>query len=89
MKKNPKSNLVLLLSRNLRKLRIELNYSQEKLAEMCGYHRTYIGSIERGERNITLTTLEALSDALGVSPESLLLQNNNRKRGDNGINSRK
>ena len=61
-----------ILAANMRRLRQERNYSQEELAEICGYHRTYIGSIERGERNITLSTLEALSEALGVSPTMLL-----------------
>jgi transcriptional regulator with XRE-family HTH domain len=46
--------------------------SQEKLAEQCGYHRTYVGMIERGERNITIATLEALAGALGVEPRRLL-----------------
>ena len=48
--------------------------SQEKLAEQCGYHRTYVGMIERGERNITIATLEALPGALRVEPRRLLDQ---------------
>ena len=54
------------VAKNIRRLRQERGYSQERLAEICGYHRTYIGSIERGERNITLSTLEALAKGLGV-----------------------
>jgi transcriptional regulator with XRE-family HTH domain len=46
--------------------------SQEELAEVCGYHRRYVGGIERGERNITIATLEALAGALGVKPQRLL-----------------
>lgn len=57
---------------NLRKLRQEIGISQEELAEKCGLHRTYIGSIERSERNITLQTLEKLAINLGVSPLDLL-----------------
>jgi transcriptional regulator with XRE-family HTH domain len=57
---------------NLRKLRQEIGISQEELAEKCGLHRTYIGSIERSERNITLQTLEKLAVSLGVSPLDLL-----------------
>lgn len=57
---------------NLRKLRQEIGISQEELAEKCGLHRTYIGSIERSERNITLQTLEKLAVNLGVSPLDLL-----------------
>lgn len=47
--------------RNVRKL------SQDQLAELCGLHRTYIGSVERGERNITLVNAEKIADALSVS----------------------
>lgn len=46
--------------------------SQEKFAELCDLHRTYIGAIERGERNITLDTLEQIANALRVSCEELL-----------------
>lgn len=42
------------------------------MAEHCGLHRTYIGAIERGERNVTLDTLEQLADALGVSAAELI-----------------
>jgi len=42
------------------------------LAEKCGLHRTYIGSVERCERNVTLSTLEVLASALGVSVPELL-----------------
>lgn len=57
---------------NLRRFRKELGISQEELAEKCGLHRTYIGAIERSERNITLQTLEKLAESLGVSPHDLL-----------------
>lgn len=57
---------------NLRRLRKKLGISQESLAEKCGLHRTYIGAIERSERNITLQTLEKLAESLGVSPQDLL-----------------
>jgi transcriptional regulator with XRE-family HTH domain len=57
---------------NLRRLRKELGISQEDLAEKCGLHRTYVGAIERNERNITLQTLEKLAESLGVSPQDLL-----------------
>jgi transcriptional regulator with XRE-family HTH domain len=57
---------------NVRRLRKTKGLSQEALAEECGYHRTYVGGIERRERNITIATLEALAGALGVEPRRLL-----------------
>lgn len=60
------------LAANVKDKRLRLGLSQEGLADICGYHRTYIGSVERGERNITLSTLEALAKALEVSAIELL-----------------
>jgi transcriptional regulator with XRE-family HTH domain len=60
------------IAENVRRLRKARDLSQEELAEVCGYHRTYVGGIERGERNITIATLEALAGALGVDPQQLL-----------------
>jgi transcriptional regulator with XRE-family HTH domain len=60
---------------NVRKLRTEQRMSQEFFADKCGYHRTYIGAVERAERNITLSTLEAFATALGVNPIELLKPN--------------
>ena len=61
-----------ILAENLRGYRRDQNLSQEELAELCGLHRTYVGSVERGERNVTLSTLEAFAKALGVSVPHLL-----------------
>ena len=58
----------------VRALRLAKGLSQEALAEVCGYHRTYVGGIERKERNITIATLEALAGALGVDPVELLVR---------------
>lgn len=49
-----------------------MNMSQEQLAETCDLHRTYVGSVERGERNVTLSTLETLAAALSVTVPDLL-----------------
>lgn len=61
-----------LIGKNIRRWRTEIQLSQEKLADNCGLHRTYIGAIERGERNITVNTLACVADALGCSPADLL-----------------
>ena len=61
-----------IIAQNVRRLRKAKGVSQEELAHVCGYHRTYVGMIERGERNISIATLDALAGALGVAAQSLL-----------------
>ena len=70
-----------LLARNLRALTRARGWSQEKMAEKCGLHRTYIGAIERGERNVTLETLNALARPLGVSAAELIIDSQRGRRG--------
>jgi transcriptional regulator with XRE-family HTH domain len=60
------------LGRNLRKHREALGISQEDFADQLGFHRTYLGAIERGERNLSLKSVERLANQLGVPPLSLL-----------------
>jgi transcriptional regulator with XRE-family HTH domain len=60
------------LARNLRRLRAERGLSQEKLAELAGLHRTYIGSVERSERNISIDNIAKLAAAFGMKTNELL-----------------
>lgn len=55
------------LGRTVRRLRADAGYSQESFADRCGVHRTYMGSVERGEVNISLDNLERISKALEIS----------------------
>jgi transcriptional regulator with XRE-family HTH domain len=61
-----------IVAQNVLLHRQRLGLTQEELADKCGFHRTYIGSVERGERNITLATIEALAGTFGVEPSVLL-----------------
>jgi len=74
MTQRSKTGLALLniVAANVKDRRLRLGLSQEQLAALSGFHRTYIGSVERGERNITLSTLEALAVVLEIAPEELL-----------------
>ncbi len=56
----------------VRILRKKLGWSQEELAARCNLHRTYIGAIERGERNVSLLNIVILARALHVKPSDLL-----------------
>lgn len=57
---------------HLRRLRIAAGLSQEGIADRAGLHRTYISSIERGQRNLSLENIFVIADALGVPPSRML-----------------
>lgn len=66
------SRYLIVLGHTIREFRKRQGLSQEALAEKAGLHRTYIGSVERGERNVTVTSLSRIAKALGVRPADLL-----------------
>ena len=58
---------------NVRLRRIQLNLTQEQLAELSDLHRTYVGAIERGDRNVSLKNIVLIDLALNVKPYELLI----------------
>lgn len=59
------------LGKRIKKMRGERSLSQEELAELAGVHRTYVGMIERGEKNVTVFSAQKISAALGISISEL------------------
>lgn len=66
------SRSLLLFGADLRELRLKRNFSQRRLAELAGLREGYIGMVERGECNISLTAIVALARALNVKPAKLM-----------------
>jgi transcriptional regulator with XRE-family HTH domain len=71
MPKSPNTSLIE-FGLVVRQLRARIGLSQEELAFRSGLHRTYIGGVERGERNIGLLNIVRIADALGCHPSRLL-----------------
>jgi transcriptional regulator with XRE-family HTH domain len=72
MPKAPRHDALLEFGLRVRKLRDDRGYSQEKLAERSDLHRTYVGSVERGQRNVALRNIIRLAEALGADPGELV-----------------
>ena len=66
-------DIIKVFGTNLRKYRTEKGYSQEKFAELCGLHRTYISDIECFQRNISLENVQKIADALDMEAYRLLV----------------
>ncbi len=71
--RKPSREILEALACNIRAYRKSNGLSQESFAAECGLHRTYIGAIERCERNVTVGTLEALAEKMGIHPYELLM----------------
>lgn len=67
-----KKEILIKFGERIKTLRKERGWSQEKLAEETGFHRTYIGMIERGERNPSLININVFAETLGVNISELL-----------------
>lgn len=66
------SDYRLIIANNIKKFRENKKLSQEVFADLVGFHRTYIGSIERCERNLTLSTLNTLANFMNLTIQELL-----------------
>lgn len=66
-------DIVKVFGTNLRKYRTNLGLSQEAFAEKCGLHRTYISSVERFQRNISIESIQRIADALEIETYKLFL----------------
>jgi transcriptional regulator with XRE-family HTH domain len=64
-------DVLLLLGKRIRELRKAKGLSQEAFADQCGLDRTYVGGIERGERNVAVLNLTRIAESLGVSISEL------------------
>ena len=65
-------DIIKVFGTNLRKYRTDKGLSQEKFAEICGLHRTYISDIECFQRNVSLENVQRIADALGIKSYKLL-----------------
>ena len=67
-------DIIKMFGTNIRKYRTEKGISQEKLAEKCGLHRTYISDVERFQRSISLENIQRIADALEIETYKLFME---------------
>ena len=67
-------DIIRVFGSNVRKYRLERNLSQERFAEICGLHRTYISDVERFQRNVSLENVQRIAVALDLEPYLLLME---------------
>ena len=79
------SDIAKVIGQRIRNYRTAVGLSQEKLAELSGCHPTYIGQLERGEKNATVESIEKIASALNVSLSKLFEQLGEKDAGDRNI----
>jgi transcriptional regulator with XRE-family HTH domain len=67
-------NILKTIGANIKAHRTKQGLSQEELAELAGVHRTYMGAVERAEKNISALSLAKIAKALKIKPEKLLME---------------
>lgn len=82
-------DILRIFASNVRKERQKLGISQEKLAELSGLHRTYIGAVERCEKNITLISAQKIANALKICLPLLLNKDKNYDEGHTNKQNRR
>lgn len=70
----PRAKLLADFGLAIRRLRLARGYSQEEFADHVGVHRTYMGDVERGERNISLVNIARIADALDMPVSGLMAE---------------
>ncbi|WP_157152034.1 helix-turn-helix domain-containing protein [Brachyspira sp. SAP_772] len=71
-------NIIMIFGTNVKYYRTKLGLSQEKFAELCNLHRTYISDIECFQRNVSLESVQKIADAIKIEPYKLLMENKNK-----------
>ena len=79
------SEIVKTVGQRIRNYRTRAGFSQEKLAELSGCHPTYIGQLERGEKNATIESIEKIAAALNISMSQLFEQLGGQDNGSRNI----
>ena len=74
-------DIVKILGTNLRKYRLEKGISQEKFADLCGLHRTYISDIECFQRNVSIENVQRIAEALEIEAYKLLMDDEGKNDG--------
>ena len=77
---NDRMDVTQVFAENIKRLRHAKGISQEALADLAGLHRTYVGAVERGERNITLINANRIAEALGAKLSDCLKERNERNK---------